>query len=81
MRTIKILTAALLLVAATSPVFAQAAIQEPGAFAFYHPSGDVLQTGVPVSTQTAFRRVYASVRSPRHPSANLGAVRMHTDGR
>jgi hypothetical protein len=26
----------------TSPVFAQAAIQEPGAYAFYHPDGDLL---------------------------------------
>jgi hypothetical protein len=25
-----------------TPVFAQAAIQEPGAYAFYHPDGDLL---------------------------------------
>jgi hypothetical protein len=34
-RTI-VLAAGMLLIAAT-PVFAQAAIQEPGMFAFYHP--------------------------------------------
>ena len=28
--------------AIATPVFAQAAIQEPGAFAFYHPDADVL---------------------------------------
>ena len=28
--------------AIATPVFAQAAIQEPGAFAFYHPNADVL---------------------------------------
>lgn len=34
--------AALLLTAIATPVFAQAAIQEPGAYAFYHPDADVL---------------------------------------
>jgi BA14K-like protein len=29
-----------------APVFAQAAIQEPGAYAFYHPDGDVLEAGI-----------------------------------
>jgi hypothetical protein len=31
---------------AATPVFAQAAIQEPGAFSFAHPSVDVLNPGV-----------------------------------
>ena len=30
-----------------TPVFAQAAIQEPGEFAFYHPNLDVLNGGAP----------------------------------
>jgi hypothetical protein len=30
-----------------TPVFAQAAIQEPGAFAFYHPNADILNGGAP----------------------------------
>jgi hypothetical protein len=34
--------AAMLSAAAATPVFAQAAIQEPGEFAFYHPNLDVL---------------------------------------
>jgi hypothetical protein len=29
------------------PVFAQAAISEPGAYAFYHPDADVLNAGRP----------------------------------
>jgi BA14K-like protein len=28
-------------------LFAQAAIQEPGPYAFYHPNGDVLRAGQP----------------------------------
>jgi hypothetical protein len=30
-----------------APVFAQAAIQEPGAFSFYHPDLDILNGGAP----------------------------------
>jgi hypothetical protein len=38
--------AALMLSAAmATPVFAQAAISEPGAYSFYHPDGDVLNAG------------------------------------
>ena len=29
----------------TSPAFAQAAIQEPGLYSFYHPDGDLLGVG------------------------------------
>ena len=35
----------LLTVGADLPAFAQAAIQEPGAYAFYHPDADVLNAG------------------------------------
>jgi hypothetical protein len=41
-RSIPTLAAAFLMSAIATPVFAQAAIQEPGAFAFYHPDADVL---------------------------------------
>jgi hypothetical protein len=40
--SIPTLAAALLMTAAATPVFAQAAIQEPGAYAFFHPNADVL---------------------------------------
>ena len=36
---------ALLTVGADLPAFAQAAIQEPGAYAFNHPDADVLNAG------------------------------------
>jgi hypothetical protein len=39
--------AAMLSLALATPVFAQAAIQEPGAFAFYYPNNDVLNGGRP----------------------------------
>jgi hypothetical protein len=39
--------AALLSVLTATPVFAQAAIQEPGLFAFNHPYLDVLNGGAP----------------------------------
>jgi hypothetical protein len=39
--------AALLSATAVTPTFAQAAIQEPGLFAFYYPNLDVLNGGTP----------------------------------
>jgi hypothetical protein len=39
--------AAILSLAFATPVFAQAAIQEPGMFAFYYPNNDVLNGGQP----------------------------------
>jgi hypothetical protein len=43
MTRVKVLgAAAMLSLAFATPVFAQAAIQEPGAFAFYYPNNDVL---------------------------------------
>ena len=46
--SLKTVAAAVVLSAlAATPVFAQAAIQEPGAFAFYHPCLDVLNGGAP----------------------------------
>jgi hypothetical protein len=39
--------AAVLSLMYATPVFAQAAIQEPGLFAFYYPNNDVLNGGRP----------------------------------
>jgi len=48
MKSIKtIAVAALLSLMAAAPAFAQEAIQEPGAFAFYYPNLDVLNGGTP----------------------------------
>jgi hypothetical protein len=46
-KIIPTLAAALLITAVATPVFAQAAVQEPGAYAFYHPNADVLNAGRP----------------------------------
>ena len=35
------------------PAFAQAAISEPGAYAFYHPDADVLNAGRPTFSDSA----------------------------
>jgi hypothetical protein len=52
MTSFKILAAALILSnAIATPVFAQAAVSEPGAAAFYHPDADILHAG---STPYAF---------------------------
>jgi hypothetical protein len=48
MTNFKILgAAAVLSLMFATPVFAQAAIQEPGAFAFTYPNNDVLNGGLP----------------------------------
>jgi hypothetical protein len=44
-KTISALAAAFLMTAVATPAFAQGAVQEPGAFAFYHPNADVLNAG------------------------------------
>ena len=41
-KSIPTFAAALLMTAIATPVFPQAAIQEPGNFAFFHPNADVL---------------------------------------
>ena len=41
-KSIQTLAAALVMTAIATPVLAQAAIQEPGAYSFYHPNADVL---------------------------------------
>jgi hypothetical protein len=71
----KTLAAAALLSALTAtPVFAQAAIQEPGLFAFYHPNLDVLNGGAPTpeaaleSAGPAASEAYAARESGIAPS-------------
>ena len=52
----KLATAAATLLAALGggrPAFAQAAISEPGAYAFYHPDADVLNAGRPIVSNSA----------------------------
>jgi hypothetical protein len=64
-------TVALLTIGGELPVFAQAAIQEPGAYAFYHPNADVLSPGRPSvrsfypTSAFASSAYYPRVRTPR----------------
>jgi ABC-type glycerol-3-phosphate transport system substrate-binding protein len=60
MTKFKIISAAVILsVMSAGPVLAQAAVQEPGAYAFYHPDGDVLEANRPW---------------PRGPSGGMASV-------
>ena len=67
-KSIPTLAAAFLLTAIATPVFAQAAIQEPGAYSFYHPNADVLngrptyQTFAPPRDQQIQPRRHRRVR-------------------
>jgi hypothetical protein len=57
--------AAALSALAAQPAFPQAAIQEPGAFEFYHPNDDVLNAGAPTPeaalASTRAQRAYAAI--------------------
>lgn len=59
--------AALLSAAFVTQAFAQAAVQEPGAFAFYHPDADVLAAGRGAPPAAAF--AYA-------PAPDVAAARL-----
>lgn len=74
MTKFKILSAAALLsLAFATPVFAQAAIQEPGAFAFYYPNNDVLNGGRPAPAAGADAltpEIFGSGGPVMHSNAN-----------
>jgi hypothetical protein len=81
MTRFKLFSAVLILSAGmATPVFAQAAISEPGAYAFYHPDGDVLHTGImPSAAPGAYAMVpYGGsrvVRGRHHMSRHVAAKR------
>jgi hypothetical protein len=54
-------TAAMLSLAFATPVFAQAAVQEPGLYAFYYPNNDVLNGGRPTPAAGLDARTLAQV--------------------
>jgi hypothetical protein len=65
MTTLKttIAIAAVLSALSASPVFAQAAIQEPGLFAFNYPNRDVLNGGAPTPAARLSRDPVAAANS------------------
>ena len=84
MTSLKTVAAAALLSAMTvTPVFAQAAIQEPGLFAFYHPYLDVLNGGAPTpaaklaSEPPAAMEAYAARESGTSTYVDASRARRH----
>ena len=67
-------TVALITVSSDIPAFAQAAIQEPGAYAFYHPDADVLNAG-----RSPFRSFDSTRAFISDDTSVLGAY--HSEGR
>ena len=67
-------TVALITVSSDIPAFAQAAIQEPGAYAFYHPGADVLNAG-----PSPFRSFDSTRGFTSDDTSVLGAY--HSEGR
>jgi hypothetical protein len=64
---------ALLTISSDLPAFAQAAIQEPGAYAFYHPNADVLNAGRP--SARSFYPVSAFASGAYDPSLRIPSRR------
>jgi hypothetical protein len=77
MNSFKLFGAALMLSAAmATPVFAQAAISEPGAYAFYHPNGDVLHAGSPSPAPDVMATIpFGGSRMVRHHMSHRVAAR------
>jgi hypothetical protein len=65
-KTIAVAAAVLSALTAT-PVFAQAAIQEPGAFAFFYPDLDVLKGGAPTPAARQLEQASPSHTHQQHP--------------
>ena len=64
MTKLKTIAAAAAFAALTAtPVFAQAAIQEPGLFAFYHPNLDVLNGGAPTPAARLEAQGYTALQA------------------
>jgi len=75
-----IAAAALLSTLAISPVFAQAAISEPGEYSFYHPDRDVLNGGAPDWGSRAAPAPYSDSQAyyaPTEDSVVVHHVRHH----
>jgi hypothetical protein len=65
--------AAILSAAFAGPVFAQAAIDEPGMYAFYHPNADVLHAGSGAGTGKAYAMASTRHHTRKHIAHIQGA--------
>jgi hypothetical protein len=70
-----IAVAAALSALSANPVFAQAAIQEPGLFAFYHPYLDVLNGGAPTPAARLAAEPPASMQAYAARESGIGSIR------
>ena len=69
---------------AAKPAFSQAAIQEPGAFEFYHPDRDVLNGGAPtpaagLAWNAQARKAYASIDDTSVATRKIGKKSCHRE--
>ena len=72
---LKTVAAAVVLSAlAATPVFAQAAIQEPGEFAFSHPYLDVLNGGAPTPAAKLMSEGPAALQAYAARESGIGSV-------
>ena len=70
-------TVALLSITDVRSAWAQAAIQEPGAYAFYHPNGDVLRAGPGFQGAAGVPNAMASISSDGYGRVHRTASRRH----
>ena len=73
-KIIPTLAAAFLMTAVATPVFAQGAVQEPGAYAFYHPNADVLNAGRPALRPYDANAYYGDGAVAREAQPRNGAI-------
>ena len=70
---------------AARPAFPQAAIQEPGAFEFYHPNDDVLNAGAPTPgaalASTRAQKAYAAIDDASIATRKVGTRICHQEPR
>jgi hypothetical protein len=75
MTTLRNVAAAMVLsTLAATPVFAQAAIQEPGMFSFYYPNLDVLNGGAPTPAARLALEPPAVMRAYAARESGLGGL-------
>ena len=78
-KSIPAIAAAFLMTAIATPVFAQAAIQEPGAYSFYHPNADVL-AGRPAYRLRAIERLLQRGCAGTAAAPEVGRAETSTHG-
>jgi hypothetical protein len=76
-----IAVAGLLSVMAALPAFAQEAIQEPGAFAFYYPNLDVLNGGAPTPAYRMEGMPPSVMQTYNERESGIGVSRVWHQGR